>query len=101
MCTLHIFVNTNICKPIFVTFGRIGAWGSKFAPMGEVKNGPLAGFEHTTHSSAGRDETPRPRRQGNFKVLFFGVLPMYVFFFQIPGYSFKSSCFRYHNYVCT
>jgi hypothetical protein len=26
MCKLQIFVMKNICKQIFVTFGRIGAW---------------------------------------------------------------------------
>jgi hypothetical protein len=28
MCKLQIFVITNMCKPIFVNFGRIGTWFS-------------------------------------------------------------------------
>jgi hypothetical protein len=28
MSKLHIFVITNICKQIFVTFGRIGTWSA-------------------------------------------------------------------------
>jgi hypothetical protein len=29
MCKLHIFVITNMRKPIFVTLGRIGTWSAR------------------------------------------------------------------------
>jgi hypothetical protein len=43
MCKLHIFVNTNMCKPIFVTFGRIGARSPCTCPSLLMK--PVFGVE--------------------------------------------------------